>query len=623
MGGTAGTAGAGAAAGGGAAGAGVDPTLPMYVGSVGTWCGPGDEETIWLTASAEQQTCDVSASEIYSTDPDHVPGDGIVLTLPADALTTLPAELMLPLSFCEAGVCSDVQATVSLSTYTPGTGATGTWSATLPSGETAEGQINAGWCAWDDQLPAHPEGEQLARDISIADVAVYQAVKVSLLENGAALSPEERNAPVVQGRPAYVRVFVEPQAAWQEHEVAVRLTLTTGTEETVFEDTKSVSGASSDGQLQSTFNFELPEEAFGEDTEYLVEIRETSSCTELQGTAQNARFPATGAEPLQATDTGPVYVTFVPVRYDADGSGRLPDTSDSALDALYDAVLAHYPTTDLIYDVREPVGTDSSNFTQILNQLRTLREDDNPDAWVNYYGLVAPADTLREYCGRGCVAGIATLSGGGFGRGPTGGVGLGLSFEEAAQGTFIHELGHEVGRQHTNCGGADQPDPDFPYPQGDMGSWGFDPRSLELLDPNDGYKDFMGYCDPTWISDYTYAGIAERLVELNDIAMPLRVGPPAPPQTWLTLLLDETGAPSWGLPIRFRSEPDGIPEVAEVLDASLNVLLEVEVFRVTLGDTDAAQLSVPEPEPGWEAIRVAGAPPISFAEIPVVNPLSK
>jgi uncharacterized membrane protein len=72
-----------------------------------------------------------------------------------------------------------------------------------------------------------------------------------------------------------------------------------------------------------------------------------------------------------------------------------------------------------------------------------------------------------------------------------------------------HEVGHAFGMSHSK--GCDTPgaDPAYPYPNGSIGVYGWDPLTAPLTGPlvPKTYKDFMNYCDPhsgSWASDYTY-----------------------------------------------------------------------------------------------------------------------
>jgi len=71
---------------------------------------------------------------------------------------------------------------------------------------------------------------------------------------------------------------------------------------------------------------------------------------------------------------------------------------------------------------------------------------------------------------------------------------------------FSHETGHNMGRPHSPCGTATDPDPAYPYPGGGIGVWGYDTTTGQLKSPSL-YKDIMGYCSPDWVSDYVYQKI--------------------------------------------------------------------------------------------------------------------
>jgi len=75
---------------------------------------------------------------------------------------------------------------------------------------------------------------------------------------------------------------------------------------------------------------------------------------------------------------------------------------------------------------------------------------------------------------------------------------------------LAHEEGHNFNRMHSPCGGAANPDPNYPYPGAVIGVPGWDAyASSNNLKPSSTYVDVMAYCSPDWISDYVY------LSELN------------------------------------------------------------------------------------------------------------
>jgi hypothetical protein len=218
-----------------------------------------------------------------------------------------------------------------------------------------------------------------------------------------------------------------------------------------------------------------------------------------------------------------------------------------------------------------------------------------------------PTDTLGQYCGQGCVAGIGyvtdTTS---FSRHAHAALGLSFGDEPSAQ-TMAHEVGHNHGREHAPCGGAAQPDPSFPYAGAKIGWWGYQAPE-KLYDPAKA-TDIMGYCDNVWASDYTYQALADRIARMN--SAPRELPPPGGMHHYLFLLTDFKG-PRWGLYREAPRYPHGEPEQADILDDSGAVITSVTVYRTPTDHLSGALILVPDPEPGWHAIQVRGAAPLPF-----------
>jgi len=147
--------------------------------------------------------------------------------------------------------------------------------------------------------------------------------------------------------------------------------------------------------------------------------------------------------------------------------------------------------------------------------LMSLRDSDHAPAGAYYYALVNAADTYDAYCGGSCVTGQSYVTETPADASFRVGSGVGFSGENTAW-TLVHEVGHEHGRSHAPCdaGGAD---PSFPYAGGSIGVWGYDARTHTFEDPSE-QSDFMGYCWPTWTSDYTWSAIFERTVAVSALA---------------------------------------------------------------------------------------------------------
>jgi hypothetical protein len=83
------------------------------------------------------------------------------------------------------------------------------------------------------------------------------------------------------------------------------------------------------------------------------------------------------------------------------------------------------------------------------------------------------------------------------------------------QSALAHEIGHMCGRYHAPCGLPLQ-DPTYPtygnYGPASIGEFGVDIETLDIKNPAT-YKDFMGYCVPTWIPPYQYEHIRNWLLD--------------------------------------------------------------------------------------------------------------
>jgi hypothetical protein len=82
--------------------------------------------------------------------------------------------------------------------------------------------------------------------------------------------------------------------------------------------------------------------------------------------------------------------------------------------------------------------------------------------------------------------------------------------------TFVHEVGHTQGRRHVECPGTEAggTDPSYPYPNGQIGVWGFGVRSFRFLHPT-ATTDYMSYCHPYWVSDWQWRATYQRIRTLS------------------------------------------------------------------------------------------------------------
>jgi hypothetical protein len=139
----------------------------------------------------------------------------------------------------------------------------------------------------------------------------------------------------------------------------------------------------------------------------------------------------------------------------------------------------------------------------------------------------------------------------------------------------------------------------YPDPSGAIATWGWDNRTNVLYPPT--HKDVMGYCRPNWISGYTYAGLAARSAAVNKQAYVLG---PLSTTRWQSLIAYDDGAARWGGTIE-TGLPGGDTEPADVLDASGQVIKQIEVVRMALSHSADQFFYIPEPGADWASIALS------------------
>ena len=82
------------------------------------------------------------------------------------------------------------------------------------------------------------------------------------------------------------------------------------------------------------------------------------------------------------------------------------------------------------------------------------------------------------------------------------GIGSWSSFSVLDAETIAHESGTTATCTTRRAAEPGGPDRYYPYGEGNIGAWGYDFGSGELVPP--GQPDFMSYCEPTWTSDYQF-----------------------------------------------------------------------------------------------------------------------
>lgn len=450
-----------------------------------------------------------------------------------------------------------------------------------------------------------PGGVQpLARGMRLRELAMYQTVKVSLFEKGSWHHAPNRSAAIIRGKEAYVRVFVDLDDDYEPHSVRAALRLKEGADITELFDTKLLQKPSTDEDGDSTFSFPLKSSQIGENTEISIALEEPT-CKAESGPEQATRYPTDGwFTPLEAAFVDDLHVVLMPIV----SNGRTPRIDPAEREKIRRTLLAYYPVPDVIVQEREPVQTPTvvdntadQPWHDMLQVVFKQRQADDVPNDVYYVGLVQPGESMREYCQNGCYLGIAPTV---PSREVPQQIALVAIFPDSPNyESIVHELGHAHGRAHAPCANDGQvptgADKNYPLSTGNIETWGWDFRTKQLIEP-DSHMDVMGYCEPNWISTYTYSALIDRSQEVNGDAL-LRG---TPGKVYRHVVLYGNGDARWGS-LDETLKPTGVLEKAEVLDAEGKVLTQVNVTRIPLSHTRDQWAYLPRPEPGWSALRLS------------------
>ena len=320
------------------------------------------------------------------------------------------------------------------------------------------------------------------------DELTVRAVAYTLTQG---VQNEEGTVPLIAGREAFLRVFVtgdvpsfyQPRVRasfFQGGRLAHRVEMGL--------DWDRLPTEVEEGRLERSFNAHIPGGAIKPGATMVIEVDREGVIP--HSPESHLRIPAEGSIALDVRQLRRLDLTVVPVvvasdtvsdQYAFDWAEGL--TPESAELRLARSVL---PIGDMSVRIHEGVVTNADLTTGIgwgdlLEEITLLRVSEGSLGY--YYGAVAPIPGSRW-------TGLAVVA-------------FPVAVGIASGDILAHELGHNQGLQHAPCGGTGGADQDYPYEGGVTGVWGYDVHAGRLVNPFL-YKDVMGYCSPTWVSDYHF-----------------------------------------------------------------------------------------------------------------------
>lgn len=244
------------------------------------------------------------------------------------------------------------------------------------------------------------------------------------------------------------------------------------------------------------------------------------------GLRLTARLGNGAATVLSPRVGGGISMRFVPIPVRiADTTGQLPKDQTAHIQALFPVstvTLKVHPvyTSTRVSTLPTTDAGWSDAFGKVLGELADLRVMEGAADRDYYFGYI-PKRTWG-LAGLGYVPGRAAV---GFDM---------PSAPDAVRDVTAHELGHNFSLPHAACGGAGSPDPNYPYPNANLGKpgryvWSYLADTNSFYDPRPTDRhDIMSYCGGVVFSDYNYRLMQVHVSPTDKLMLAKAGAAPAP-----------------------------------------------------------------------------------------------
>jgi hypothetical protein len=331
------------------------------------------------------------------------------------------------------------------------------------------------------------------------DLVLNQVEITQSVQNGS------NTVPMVAGRPTVARVYVTVSGVTEASNVIVEASATRngvplpGSPRR--SDPRTVTTSVSRGNYASSFNLALPAEWLSGSVRLSIVVDPDNRITEVNETNNSL------TQTLEFLAVPRLDLTIVPVQYTHTPNGRTYPAPTR--DTVSDWVMRAYPIPGINVRLRAPVAftgdlRSGNEWERLLDLITDVKLSDGAPSSRVYYGLIPIANGSDRWFSSG-IAGIGWI-------GLRASVGLDLTGSTDAAGRLAaHEIGHNLGRFHAPCGVSGDPRQPFPYSNASIGPdvYGLDISRARVWSPvaPDDTKDLMSYCQPQWVSDFTYQGL--------------------------------------------------------------------------------------------------------------------
>ena len=352
--------------------------------------------------------------------------------------------------------------------------------------------------------------------------------------------------PLVAGEPALLRVFVTAERATNAGLPPVRATFYRDGamihEADIPAKSDPIPAAIDESSLSKSANAEIPGWVIQPGLEVVIEPDPDGTLDPALGVA--GRIPATGRMAVDVHAMPVFELTLVPFLWEESPDASILEITaamagDPEGHELLEDTRLLLPVAAMDVKAHESVATSTNNGFAIMEQTEMIRVAEGGRG--HYLGVMAGPT------GPGRLLGVAN------------GIGSWSSFSVLDSETIAHEFGHNRNLYHAPCGGAGGPDRYYPYGSGNIGAWGYDSRTGDLVPPDQ--PDLMSYCDPYWISDYQFTNaLRYRLETESGSILVAAAAPPAASGRALLLWggLDGEGGP-YLRPAFFIDAPPTLP----------------------------------------------------------------